>query len=87
MALHDEDAVHVEPKLAVPPPPEPCPECGGTDLHYRPRMRAFLLFLVLCAGVGYAIDNPLAVILVACGCAIFFIVADRRRCLECGHTW
>jgi hypothetical protein len=83
----DPFAVHVEPQLAVPPPPEPCPECGGADMMVRHRFRAFHLFAAITIGIGYAVDNTLAGFLIAVGGVVFFIAADRRRCLECGHTW
>lgn len=82
-----DEAVHVEPQLAVPAPPQPCPECGSADVVERQKLRAFLLFVLIMTGLGFAIDNTIASFFIVAASAVFFAAAPRRKCAECGHSW
>jgi hypothetical protein len=87
MQTEDEDVVHVEPQLAVPAPPQPCPECGSAEIVEKKKLRAFLLFVLLVEGVGLAIDNTIAAFFIVAASAVFFVAAPTRRCADCGHSW
>lgn len=81
-------AEYVAPSDAGPwQPPETCPNCGAADVARRQKWVAFAIVAAFVLAIAYVQDATLLGFYIAVAAAIFFLVASRWRCRECGHTW
>lgn len=67
--------------------PTACPECGAPDIYRTSRLPMFFAIAVVVMGVGIAVGLSDAAFLAVLALAVFFLIAGRWRCSECGENW
>jgi hypothetical protein len=68
-------------------PPQTCPSCGAPDVARRQKLVAFLIVAAFVFAIAYTQDATMLGFYIVVASAIFFLIASRWRCRQCGHTW
>ena len=70
-----------------PPPPEPPCVCEVCEPIRSARGLSFLFVAVMTVGFALAFGVGQAAFFVVLSAAVYFLIADRWRCAECGASW
>jgi hypothetical protein len=70
-----------------PPPAEPPCECEACQPIRAARGLTFLFVAVMTIGFALAFGVDQAAFFALLAAAVYFLIADRWRCAECGASW
>ena len=68
-------------------PPESCPSCGAPAVVRRQKWVGFVVFAAFVFAIAYMQDATLLGFYIVSACFVFFLIAPRWRCRQCGHMW
>lgn len=69
------------------PPPNTCPNCGSDDIRRLPKLWISIAAAGLAAAFGAVFDQMEGVFYLIGAIAIFGVIAEPRRCRECGESF
>jgi hypothetical protein len=64
-----------------------CPACGSAEIIRTPRILVFAIIAATALGVGVAAGIGQIAFFAIVAAAVALLIADRRRCAECGESW
>ena len=77
LAVPDEDAADVS----------ECRVCGSTEVASTHRALSFAAISAIAVSLGVASDSTATAFFALLAAAVFLLITDRWRCLDCGATW
>jgi len=97
LSVHNEDVPRafatVDPSLAVleeayeeREAAKVCSACGASGLVSTPRLQVFAATSLIAIGMGVAVGLTDLAFFAIAAAGMYFLIADRYRCLACGNT-